>query len=61
MAYVAKIAGESGAVIRNASKEGETGGDREVTPPYIGSGVTPNDGGDQCFTLPYDGIPSRST
>ena len=38
--------------------DGETGGDREVTLPYIESGndvVTPNDGGDHCFTLPCDG------
>ena len=57
MADLTKIAGESGAVKRNASKTGETGGDREVTLPYIGGGngvVTPNDGGGHCFTLPCD-------
>ena len=38
IADLTKIAGESGAVKRIASKEGETGDGREVTLPYIGSG-----------------------
>ena len=58
IADLTKIAYESGAVRRITSKKGETGGDREVTLPYIGNGndvVTPNEWGDCCFTLPCDG------
>ena len=59
-----KNKGEVEVVKGIASKEGMTGGDREVTLPYIGSGnyvVTPTDGGGHCFTLPFDGTIQKHT
>ena len=61
-----KNAGEVEVVKGIASKDGMTGGYREVTLLYIGSGnavVTPTGGGGHCFTLPLCllMVPSRST